>query len=126
MPALLRNHTPIRGYGRFIERDSAVMTTSKREAGMSHIPVRRGLLSVLVVSLCVMVPFAGAGERTKRRQASAAEPPPIESVLLMEAGTGAVLYEKDIHKQRAPASMVKMMLMLIVMEKLRAGELHLS
>jgi D-alanyl-D-alanine carboxypeptidase (penicillin-binding protein 5/6) len=44
----------------------------------------------------------------------------------MEAETGAILYEKDIHKQRAPASMVKMMLMLIVMEKIRAGELHLS
>jgi D-alanyl-D-alanine carboxypeptidase (penicillin-binding protein 5/6) len=44
----------------------------------------------------------------------------------MEVATGAILFEKDIHKQRAPASMVKMMLMLIVMEKLRAGELHLS
>jgi D-alanyl-D-alanine carboxypeptidase (penicillin-binding protein 5/6) len=53
-------------------------------------------------------------------------PPPIESSILMEAATGAILFEKDIHKQRAPASMVKMMLMLIVMEKLRADELHLS
>jgi D-alanyl-D-alanine carboxypeptidase (penicillin-binding protein 5/6) len=44
----------------------------------------------------------------------------------MEAETGAILYEKDSHKQRAPASMVKMMLMLIVMEKVGAGELHLS
>jgi len=44
----------------------------------------------------------------------------------MEAETGAILYEKDSHKQRAPASMVKMMLMLVVMEKVRAGELHLS
>jgi len=44
----------------------------------------------------------------------------------MEAQTGAVLFEKDIHKPRTPASMVKMMLMLIVMEKLHAGELHLS
>jgi D-alanyl-D-alanine carboxypeptidase (penicillin-binding protein 5/6) len=44
----------------------------------------------------------------------------------MEADTGAILYAKDIHKQRAPASMVKMMLMLIVMEKVRAGELHLN
>jgi D-alanyl-D-alanine carboxypeptidase (penicillin-binding protein 5/6) len=44
----------------------------------------------------------------------------------MEAATGAILFEKDMHKQRAPASMVKMMLMLIVMEKLRAGDLHLS
>src|ERR671931_1210375 len=44
----------------------------------------------------------------------------------MEADPGAFLYEKDSHKQRAPASMVKLMLMLVVMEKVRAGELHLS
>jgi serine-type D-Ala-D-Ala carboxypeptidase (penicillin-binding protein 5/6) len=93
---------------------------------MPRMPVRRGFLSALVVSLCLLVSLASAGERTRRRQNSPAEPPPIESALLMEAETGAVLYEKDIRKQRAPASMVKMMLMLIVMEKLRAGELHLS
>jgi serine-type D-Ala-D-Ala carboxypeptidase (penicillin-binding protein 5/6) len=93
---------------------------------MPRMPVRRGFLSALVVSLCLLVSLASAGERTRRRQNSLAEPPPIESALLMEAETGAVLYEKDIRKQRAPASMVKMMLMLIVMEKLRAGELHLS
>jgi D-alanyl-D-alanine carboxypeptidase (penicillin-binding protein 5/6) len=83
---------------------------------------------MVVVSLGVvtLVSFATAGERAKRRQANGAAPPPIESALLMEGATGAILFEKDIHKQRAPASMVKMMLMLIVMEKLRAGELHLS
>ena len=95
---------------------------------MPREPVRRGLRWALVVSLCgvVLVSLASAGERARRRQANSPEPPPIESVLLMEAHTGAVLFEKDIHKQRAPASMVKMMLMLIVMEKVHAGELHLS
>jgi serine-type D-Ala-D-Ala carboxypeptidase (penicillin-binding protein 5/6) len=96
--------------------------------GMPRKAARRGLLGVLVVSLCVvaLVSPATAGERVKRRQANASTPPPVESAILMEAATGAILFEKDIHKQRAPASMVKMMLMLIVMEKLRAGELHLS
>lgn len=91
-------------------------------------PARRGLLGIAVVSLGVvtLVSLATAGERAKRRQANGAAPPPIESVLLMEGTTGAILFEKDMHKQRAPASMGKMMLMLIVMEKLRAGELHLS
>jgi serine-type D-Ala-D-Ala carboxypeptidase (penicillin-binding protein 5/6) len=95
---------------------------------MSRQPAHRGLLRVLVVSLGVvtLVSLATAGERAKRRQANASEPPPIDSAILMEAATGAILFEKDIHKQRAPASMVKMMLMLIVVEKLRAGELHLS
>ena len=95
---------------------------------MPRQPARRGLLGFVVVSLGVvtLVSLATAGERAKRRQANGAAPPPIESVLLMEGTTGAILFEKDIHKQRAPASMVKMMLMLIVMEKLRAGEVHLS
>jgi D-alanyl-D-alanine carboxypeptidase (penicillin-binding protein 5/6) len=83
------------------------------------------LLWALLVCLCGWLSLAAAGERKPRRQA-AAEPPPIESALLMEADTGAILYAKDIHKQRSPASMVKMMLMLIVMEKVRAGELHLN
>ena len=95
---------------------------------MLRTPVQRGLRWALVVSLCgvVVVSLASAGERTRRRQANSSEPPSIESVLLMEAQTGAILFEKDIHKQRAPASMVKMMLMLIVMEKLHSGELHPS
>jgi D-alanyl-D-alanine carboxypeptidase len=92
--------------------------------GMPRQPARRGLLGIVVVSLGVvtLLSLATAGERAKRRQANGAVPPPIESAILMEVVTGAILFEKDIHKQRAPASMVKMMLMLIVMEKLRAGE----
>jgi D-alanyl-D-alanine carboxypeptidase (penicillin-binding protein 5/6) len=104
------------------------MTLDKGGMGMSRDPVRRGLLWALVVSLSAMVVvcLAQAGERARRKQANPSAPPPIESVLLMEAGTGAILFEKDMRKQRAPASMVKMMLILIVMEKLQAGELHLS
>jgi D-alanyl-D-alanine carboxypeptidase (penicillin-binding protein 5/6) len=104
------------------------MTLGKGGIGMLRTPVRRGLRWALVASLCGLVvgSLAGAGERTRRRQANSSEPPSIESVMLMEAQTGAILFEKDIHKQRAPASMVKMMLMLIVMEKLHAGELHFS
>jgi D-alanyl-D-alanine carboxypeptidase (penicillin-binding protein 5/6) len=104
------------------------MTLDDGGKGMPRQPARRGLLEVLVVSLgmVTLVSLATAGERTKRRQANVSAPPPIESAILMEAATGAILFEKDIHKQRAPASMVKMMLMLIIMEKLRAGELHLS
>ncbi|HSF32385.1 MAG TPA: D-alanyl-D-alanine carboxypeptidase family protein [Candidatus Tectomicrobia bacterium] len=95
---------------------------------MPRDPLRRGLLWALVVSLCVtvVISLAQAGERARRKPANPSAPPPIEAVVLMEAATGAILFEKDMHKQRAPASMVKMMLMLIVMEKLHAGELHLS
>ena len=92
---------------------------------MPRKPVRRATLWALVLCLSATVSLVGATER-KARHASASAPPQTDAALLMEAETGAVLYDKDSHKQRAPASMVKMMLMLIVMEKVRAGELHLS
>src|SRR5262247_2361404 len=89
-----------------VERDDACMTLENGRIGMPREPAHRGLLGIVVVSLGVvtLVSFATAGERAKRRQANGAAPPPIESALLMEGATGAILFEKDIHKQRAPAS----------------------
>ena len=48
------------------------------------------------------------------------------SALLIEAETGKVLFEKDPHLPLPPASMVKMMTALIVMEKVRDGAIKLS
>jgi D-alanyl-D-alanine carboxypeptidase (penicillin-binding protein 5/6) len=81
---------------------------------------------LVALGMVTLLSVATAGERAKRRPADASAPPALESAVLMEAATGAILFEKDMHKQRAPASMVKMMLMLLMAEKLRAGELHLS
>ncbi len=41
------------------------------------------------------------------------------SAILIHADTGEVLYEKNAHDRHPPASMVKMMLMLLVMEKVQ-------
>ena len=46
------------------------------------------------------------------------------SAVLMDAASGTVLFEKDPHRQGPPASMTKMMLMLIVAERVRDGSLH--
>ncbi len=48
------------------------------------------------------------------------------SAILIEAETGKVLFEKDPHLPLPPASMVKMMTSLIVMEKVRDGAIKLS
>ena len=44
----------------------------------------------------------------------------------MEAETGRILFGRSMHKKLPPASMVKMMLALIVMEKVKHGEISLS
>lgn len=45
------------------------------------------------------------------------------SAVLMESETGTLIYEKDAHARRAPASVTKVMTMLLVMEAIDAGTL---
>lgn len=49
-----------------------------------------------------------------------------ESAVLMDGVTGQILFEKDAHVQREPASLTKIMTMLLVMEALERGELTLD
>jgi len=49
-----------------------------------------------------------------------------KSALLMDAGTGTVLYEKNAHEQLAPASVTKIMTMLLVMESLDSNKITLN
>lgn len=46
------------------------------------------------------------------------------SAVLMECETGTLLYEKDAHTRRPPASVTKVMTMLLVMEAIEAGALR--
>ncbi len=45
------------------------------------------------------------------------------SAILMEAATGTVLYEKNAHERLAPASVTKVMTLLLVMEALENGRI---
>ena len=51
---------------------------------------------------------------------------PCEAALLMEADSGKVIFAQEPHKRWPPASMTKMMLMLIVMEKIKDGSIKLE
>lgn len=48
------------------------------------------------------------------------------SAILVEAHTGQILFEKDIDTRRPPASMTKIMTMLLVMEALERGQIALD
>lgn len=47
-----------------------------------------------------------------------------KSALLMEISTGKVLYEKNAHEQLAPASVTKVMTMLLIMEAIDSGKIQ--
>ncbi len=58
--------------------------------------------------------------------APAIMPPNCRSALLIEASTGETVYEMNADEPLPPASMVKMMTILIAMEQIANGTLHLE
>lgn len=46
-----------------------------------------------------------------------------ESAILMEQTTGVILYEKEIHRQLRPASVTKIMTILLIMEAISNGQI---
>ena len=49
---------------------------------------------------------------------------PAKSAVLMDVATGTVLYEQDAHTPLAPASVTKVMTMLLIMEAIDSGRIH--
>lgn len=47
--------------------------------------------------------------------------PSAGSAILIEASTGEIIYEKNSHEKLAPASMTKMMSMLLIIENIENG-----
>ena len=46
-----------------------------------------------------------------------------KSALLMDIATGTVLYEQNAHEKLAPASVTKVMTMLLIMEAIDSGKI---
>jgi D-alanyl-D-alanine carboxypeptidase (penicillin-binding protein 5/6) len=75
--------------------------------------VKKILLCILLCA--VFLPTAHAEEIKLAANA--------KSVLLLEASTGEVIYQRDMHVKYAPASMTKMMSMLLFLEAIEKGNL---
>lgn len=96
------------------------------------------LLTVSLVSLAIGMPAAPARAEAKAAGGTlvtnaepAAEPGAVpdlaknaKSAILMDADSGTILYEKNGHEPLPPASITKIMTMLLVMEALERGEIQ--
>ena len=49
---------------------------------------------------------------------------PAKSAVLMDMATGTVLFEQNAHEKLAPASVTKVMTMLLIMEAIDSGKIH--
>jgi len=68
----------------------------------------------------------GGDQKASQTQASSAKEEPCKSYIVMEAITGKVIEGDNIHLKRPPASVVKLMVALVVMEKVAKGEVKLT
>ena len=81
-------------------------------------------LSVAVVpGIQTLAEEPDAAQKTEGQQEAEVEVQ-APSAVLMEASTGAVLYEKDADTRRAPASVTKIMTMLLIFDALEDGKLR--
>ena len=70
-------------------------------------------IGILLISLLLIYPCFVKAETDLA--------PNAKSAILLEASTGKIIYEKNSHEKLAPASMTKMMSMLLIMESIEKG-----
>ena len=83
-----------------------------------------GIVSVVVIFFSLLMPASATSTDEKE---------PIQSIgveaphaLLMEVSTGTVLYEKDAQMAKPPASVTKIMTMLLIFDALEEGKIKLD
>lgn len=90
------------------------------------------LISFLLIAclLCSTAVFASENEITATDAKAPAQVGGVtvtaKSAILMDAVTGKILYEKNPHEKMPPASITKIMTMLLVMEAIENGSLKMS
>ena len=79
-------------------------------------------LSILCAALILILPAVPS----HAAQEGVTLPLTCASAVLMERETGTVLYQQDPHTRREPASVTKIMTLLLVMEAVDAGRLSME
>lgn len=89
---------------------------------MEGLEMKRVFFSLLISTLIIFTfsPFASAQESTVDLANNA------KSAILIERDTGKILYEKNSDEKLSPASMTKIMTMLLIMEALDKGSITYS
>lgn len=100
---------------------------------MSRLAIKRIqalLLGAVLTLSCICFPLEILADEEESKQAEETGQAEIDisapSAVLMEASTGTVIYEKDADTARSPASVTKVMTMLLIFDALEAGSIHLE
>jgi serine-type D-Ala-D-Ala carboxypeptidase (penicillin-binding protein 5/6) len=79
------------------------------------------MMLIFVLALTLLSPVASAQETPKTELVS-----DVASAILIERDTGTIMYDKNSHEKLPPASMTKIMTMLLIMEAIDEGRLKME
>ena len=83
--------------------------------------------TILILPLTIkasVIPVVSELEETIKETNNASLASGAKSAILIEANTGEILFEKNCHEKLAPASMTKIMSMLIIVESIESGVIN--
>lgn len=104
--------------GTRLEEDAAAGTRPEtaEEAAAGQVPPEEPRARVQVVT----------GGQTQEASAPAGPEIQAPSAVLMEASTGQVIYEKNADQQRSPASITKIMTLILIFDAIDSGKIKMS
>ena len=98
--------------------------------------MKRLALTLCILLAALLLPGAAIAQQEPGQHSPASEQQPgaivsdlapmAKSALLMDADSGTIILDKNSHERLAPASITKIMTMLLVMEALERGEIRLD
>lgn len=84
------------------------------------------MMTLLVVAAFVLVSVAAPVSAAQKKKSSAQAPNPRYASIVIDADTGVILHESNADKRLHPASLVKMMTLLMAFERLQDGTMTLN
>ena len=88
------------------------------------------ICAILIIVCIITAPVYAAGiflpEESNTRQAESTDLIEAPSGILMEAQTGTVVYQKDADTRRSPASITKIMTLILIFDALDKGSLKMD
>ena len=84
------------------------------------------LLSTLMLFFIAITPITVMSDEKLSTEKASPLDVDAKSALLMEVSSGKIIYEKNANEKFAPASVTKIMTMLLTMESVDSGKIKLS
>lgn len=108
-----------------MKKNMRVYGSGRDRFGQSYNPK---MWSTAIAGVCslLLIGTASADPEPRSTNSRNEESVPYKAAVLMEPETGTILYEKDAHEPWPPASMVKMMTTMVVLEQINDGQLSLD